>query len=99
MQQCPAEDYEDLTSVHLRGTLLADEYAARTMAATGGGSIVTFSSAASFGVDEKTSAGYSASKAGINALTRRVPAPSRSIRRARGLVADRPRPAPRGPTA
>jgi NAD(P)-dependent dehydrogenase (short-subunit alcohol dehydrogenase family) len=65
-----AEEYEDLSSVHLRGTLLADKYAAAAMTATGGGAIVNVSSAASFGVDPLISPAYSASKAGINALTR-----------------------------
>jgi NAD(P)-dependent dehydrogenase (short-subunit alcohol dehydrogenase family) len=64
-----AEEYDDLTSVHLRGTLLADTHAARVMAPAGG-AIVNFSSVASLGVDEKISAAYSAAKAGINALTR-----------------------------
>jgi NAD(P)-dependent dehydrogenase (short-subunit alcohol dehydrogenase family) len=69
-EEVTAEEYEDLTSVHLRGTMLADKYAARAMAATGGGAIVNFSSAASFGVDKLISPAYAASKAGINALTR-----------------------------
>jgi NAD(P)-dependent dehydrogenase (short-subunit alcohol dehydrogenase family) len=69
-REVTADEYDDLSSVHLRGTLLADKYAARAMTAAGGGAIVNFSSAASFGVDEKISPAYAASKAGINALTR-----------------------------
>lgn len=66
------EEYEDLTSVHLRGTVLANKHAVRVMLPSGGGAIVNFSSAASFGVDEKISMVYSAAKAGINAITKAI---------------------------
>ncbi|WP_231445957.1 SDR family NAD(P)-dependent oxidoreductase [Brevibacterium zhoupengii] len=64
------EEYESITQVHLRGTLLVDKHAVRVVAPNGGGAIVNFSSAASFAVDEKISFAYSSSKAGINAATR-----------------------------
>lgn len=64
------EEYEDLTSVHLRGTLLANKHAARAMVPSGGGAIVNFSSAASLNVDGLISPVYSAAKAGINSITK-----------------------------
>lgn len=69
-EELTIDEYESLTSVHLRGTLLANKHAVRTMAPTGGGAIVNVSSAASFGVDEKISFAYSSAKAGVNAATR-----------------------------
>jgi NAD(P)-dependent dehydrogenase (short-subunit alcohol dehydrogenase family) len=65
------EEYEDLTSVHLRGTVLCDKHAVRTMVAGGrGGAIVNFSSVASLNADPKISMAYSAAKAGINSITK-----------------------------
>jgi NAD(P)-dependent dehydrogenase (short-subunit alcohol dehydrogenase family) len=65
------EEYEDLTSVHLRGTLLCDKHAVRAMSAGGsGGAIVNFSSVASLNADEQISSVYSAAKAGINSITK-----------------------------
>jgi NAD(P)-dependent dehydrogenase (short-subunit alcohol dehydrogenase family) len=64
------EEYEDLTSVHLRGTLLCNKHAVRTMTPSGGGAIVNFSSVASLNADERISMAYSAAKAGINSLTK-----------------------------
>lgn len=40
------EEYEDLTSVHLRSTLLCNKHAVQVMVPTGGGAIVNFSSSA-----------------------------------------------------
>lgn len=69
------EEYESITSIHLRGTMLTNRYAVRAMLATADGSrvdraIVNFSSAASFNIDEKISFAYSAAKAGINSVTK-----------------------------
>ena len=67
-----AEEYESLTSVHLRGTILCNKHAVRAISRNGrdGGAIVNFSSAASFNVDERISPVYSAAKAGVNATTK-----------------------------
>lgn len=64
------EEYEQLTSVHLRGTLLCNKHAIRAMLRTGGGAIVNISSAASLNADERISAVYSAAKAGVNSITK-----------------------------
>jgi NAD(P)-dependent dehydrogenase (short-subunit alcohol dehydrogenase family) len=67
-----AEEYEDLTSVHLRGTLLCNKHAVRAMSSGGGGAIVNFSSVASLNADEAISMVYSAAKAGINSITKSI---------------------------
>ncbi|MFG1702675.1 SDR family NAD(P)-dependent oxidoreductase [Nonomuraea sp. M3C6] len=67
-----AEEYDDLTSVHLRGTVLCNKHAVRAMLPTGGGAIVNFSSAASLNVDERISMVYSAAKAGVNSITKAI---------------------------
>jgi NAD(P)-dependent dehydrogenase (short-subunit alcohol dehydrogenase family) len=64
-----AEEYDDLTSVHLRGTLLCNKHAVRAMLPDGG-AIVNFSSVASLNYDRLTSSVYSAAKAGINSITK-----------------------------
>jgi NAD(P)-dependent dehydrogenase (short-subunit alcohol dehydrogenase family) len=69
-EEVTVEEYESLTSVHLRGTLLTNKHAVRVMAPAGEGAIVNFSSAASFNTDKLISPAYSAAKAGINSLTK-----------------------------
>jgi NAD(P)-dependent dehydrogenase (short-subunit alcohol dehydrogenase family) len=69
-EEVTVEEYESLTSVHLRGTLLTNKHAVRVMAPAGGGAIVNFSSAASFNTDKLISMAYSAAKAGVNSLTK-----------------------------
>jgi NAD(P)-dependent dehydrogenase (short-subunit alcohol dehydrogenase family) len=64
------EEYELLTSVNLKGTLLCTEQAVRTMLPSGGGAIVNISSVASLNGDNRISPVYAAAKAGVNALTR-----------------------------
>jgi NAD(P)-dependent dehydrogenase (short-subunit alcohol dehydrogenase family) len=64
------EEYELLTGVNLKGTLLCTEHAVRTMLPTGGGAIVNISSVASLNGDNRISPVYAAAKAGVNALTR-----------------------------
>lgn len=64
------EEFEDLTSVHLRGTLLCSKHGLRIMQAAGSGAIVNISSAASVNADKNISMVYSAAKAGINSLTK-----------------------------
>jgi NAD(P)-dependent dehydrogenase (short-subunit alcohol dehydrogenase family) len=46
-EEVTVEEYESITSVHLKGTMFTNKHAARTFAANGGGAIVNFSSAAS----------------------------------------------------
>lgn len=64
------EEYEELTSVHLRGTILCNKHAIRAMKRGGGGAIVNISSAAAMGADAGISPVYGAAKAGINTLTK-----------------------------
>jgi NAD(P)-dependent dehydrogenase (short-subunit alcohol dehydrogenase family) len=66
------EEYEDLTSVHVRGTLLCNKHAVRAMLSGGGGAIVNFSSVASLNADDAISMVYSAAKAGINSITKSI---------------------------
>jgi NAD(P)-dependent dehydrogenase (short-subunit alcohol dehydrogenase family) len=66
------DEYEDLSSVHLRGTLLCNKHAVRAMLPGGGGAIVNFSSVASLNADEAISIVYSAAKAGINSITKSI---------------------------
>jgi len=65
------EEIDDLTSVHLRGTLLTNKFAVRAMKAGGkGGAIVNISSAAAMGASAGISPVYGAVKAGINTATK-----------------------------
>ena len=65
------EEIDDLTSVHLRGTLLTNKHAVRAMKQGGkGGSIVNISSAAAMGANAGISPVYGAVKAGINTATK-----------------------------
>ncbi|PJK20436.1 SDR family NAD(P)-dependent oxidoreductase [Mycolicibacterium goodii] len=63
------QEFDDLISVHLLGTMLCNQRAIRSMSVAGG-SIVNFSSVASLGGDDLISPAYAAAKAGINALTK-----------------------------
>lgn len=67
-----AEEYEGLTSVHLRGTMFTNKHAVRAMTAGGGGAIVNFSSVASLNADMAISPVYSAAKAAINSITKSI---------------------------
>ncbi len=69
-EEITVEEYDSITSVHLRGTMFTNKHAASTFARNGGGAIVNFSSAASFNVDPKISLAYSAAKAAINSITK-----------------------------
>lgn len=65
------EEYEELTSVHLRGTILCNKHAVRAMKRGGkGGAIINISSAAAMGADAGISPVYGAAKAGVNTLTK-----------------------------
>jgi NAD(P)-dependent dehydrogenase (short-subunit alcohol dehydrogenase family) len=64
-----AEDFDHIVDVNLRGTFYGMKYGIQAMLADGGGSIISTSSVASAtGIIGR--AGYSASKAGINGITR-----------------------------
>lgn len=64
-----AEDFDHVVDVNLRGTFYGMKYGIQAMLADGGGSIISTSSVASAtGIIGR--AGYSASKAGINGMTR-----------------------------
>ncbi|WP_144901443.1 SDR family NAD(P)-dependent oxidoreductase [Halobellus captivus] len=64
-----SDDFDHVVDVNLRGTFYGMKYGIQAMLADGGGSIVSTSSVASAtGIMGR--AGYSASKAGINAMTR-----------------------------
>lgn len=64
------EEYDQLTSVHLGGMLMCSKHAIRTMAPTGGGAIVNFSSVGSLNGISFISAAYAGAKAGVNAMTK-----------------------------
>jgi NAD(P)-dependent dehydrogenase (short-subunit alcohol dehydrogenase family) len=64
------EEYEALTVVNLKGTLLCTDYAVQTMLPTGGGAIVNISSVASLNADNRISPVYAAAKAGVNSITK-----------------------------
>jgi NAD(P)-dependent dehydrogenase (short-subunit alcohol dehydrogenase family) len=64
------EEYEQITSVHLKGMLFCTKHAVRAMLPTSGGAIVNFSSLASYNADLMISPVYAAAKAGINSMTK-----------------------------
>ncbi|CAN7377975.1 SDR family oxidoreductase [Phenylobacterium sp. LjRoot225] len=63
------QEYDEITSVHLRGMMLCTKHAIRAMS-PGGGAIVNFSSVASLNADPRISMVYAAAKAGINSMTK-----------------------------
>ena len=69
-EEITEEEFEAITSTHLKGMMFCCKHAARAMSETGGGSIVNFSSTASLNFDPLISLAYSAAKAGINSLTK-----------------------------
>ena len=64
------EEYDQLTSVHLGGMMMCTKHAIKTMAPTGGGAIVNFSSVGSLGGISFISAAYAGAKAGVNAMSK-----------------------------
>jgi NAD(P)-dependent dehydrogenase (short-subunit alcohol dehydrogenase family) len=64
------EEYEELSVVNLRGSLLCTKHAVKAMIPTGGGSIVNVSSVASLNAADFNSVVYSAAKAGLNSVTK-----------------------------
>lgn len=70
-EEVTVEEIDDLTAVHLRGTLLTNKHAVRAMkAGDNGGSIINISSAAAMGANAGISPVYGAVKAGINTATK-----------------------------
>lgn len=69
-EEITAEEYDQITEVHLRGTLLCCKHALRVMLPNQAGAVVNFSSVASLAGFEKNSSAYAAAKAGINSLTK-----------------------------
>ncbi|MDT3445769.1 MULTISPECIES: SDR family NAD(P)-dependent oxidoreductase [unclassified Pseudofrankia] len=68
-----ADHYEAMTSVNLRGVLLATRHAVRAMLTTGGGSIVTVASVAgTMNIEARTPVVYMAAKAGAHVITKSV---------------------------
>jgi NAD(P)-dependent dehydrogenase (short-subunit alcohol dehydrogenase family) len=64
------ESYEAMMNVNLRGVLLGMKYGIRSMLNSGGGSIVNWSSVGGLNASTFGTASYSASKAGVIAVTK-----------------------------
>ncbi|MFC5530711.1 SDR family NAD(P)-dependent oxidoreductase [Cohnella yongneupensis] len=67
--QTPEEVWDEVLGVNLKGIYLASQYAIPEMRKRGGGAIVNISSVQAY-ASQKGVAAYTASKGGINALTR-----------------------------
>lgn len=63
-------EFEEHARVHLGGMMMCTKHAVRTMAPTGGGAIVNFSSVASLNGTTFISPAYSGAKAGVNAMSK-----------------------------
>lgn len=64
-----AEEYEEGTSVNLRGLMFCCKHAIRAMAPQGGGSIINVTSAGVLGIEDRASIVYSAAKTAVHSLT------------------------------
>lgn len=64
------EDYELLTATNLRGVMFCTQHAAKAMAATGGGSIVNFTSVAGVNGEHLAPLPYTAAKAGVHMVSK-----------------------------
>ena len=64
------EEYHRVTSIDMLGVLLGTKHAIKTMVATGGGSIVNWSSIGGLGASPMGTSIYSAAKAGVHAITK-----------------------------
>jgi NAD(P)-dependent dehydrogenase (short-subunit alcohol dehydrogenase family) len=69
-EEISLQEYQEITEVHLKGTLLCCKHAIRVMQPNRAGSVVNFSSVAALGGFDKNSTAYAAAKAGINSLTK-----------------------------
>jgi NAD(P)-dependent dehydrogenase (short-subunit alcohol dehydrogenase family) len=63
-------DYDKVMNVNLRGVLLGMKYGIRAMSRSGGGAIVNWSSVGGLNASSLPTATYSASKAGVIAVTK-----------------------------
>ena len=63
-------EYDQMTSINLRGVLLSCKYGIQTMLKNGGGAIVNLSSASSLNTESMASLVYAAAKAGVNSITK-----------------------------
>lgn len=64
------EEFDEHARVHLGGMMMCTKHAIKTMAPTGGGAIVNFSSVGSLNGISFISTAYSAAKAGVNAMSK-----------------------------
>lgn len=64
------DDYERVMAVNLRGVMLGTKHAIRTMLPTGGGAVVNWSSTGGLNGSRIPTSAYSASKAGVIAITK-----------------------------
>jgi NAD(P)-dependent dehydrogenase (short-subunit alcohol dehydrogenase family) len=64
------EEYDKIMNVNLRGVLLGMKYGIRAMLASGGGAIINWSSVGGLNASTFGTATYSASKAGVIAVTK-----------------------------
>lgn len=70
LAECPEEIFDQVIAVNLRGMFLCLKYEIRQMLRNGGGAIVNISSVTAFRARGDNNASYSASKAGLVALSR-----------------------------
>ena len=66
------DHYDRIMDVNLRGVVLGTKHALRTMLPTGGGSIVNWSSTGGLNASRMPTSAYSASKAGVIAVTKQA---------------------------
>ena len=66
------DHYDRIMDVNLRGVVLGTKHALRTMLPTGGGTIVNWSSTAGVNGSRMATTAYSASKAGVIAVTKQA---------------------------
>ncbi|HJR25151.1 MAG TPA: SDR family NAD(P)-dependent oxidoreductase [Acidimicrobiales bacterium] len=66
------EHYDRIMDVNLRGVVLGTKHGLRTMLPTGGGSIVNWSSTGGLNASRMPTSAYSASKAGVIAVTKQA---------------------------
>ncbi len=70
LAEATLEEYHRITSIDMLGVLLGTKHAIKTMVATGGGSIVNWSSIGGLGASPMGTGIYSAAKAGVHAITK-----------------------------
>ncbi|HVX68893.1 MAG TPA: glucose 1-dehydrogenase [Mycobacteriales bacterium] len=70
LAEATLEEYQRITSINMLGVLLGTKHAINAMLKTGGGSIVNWSSIGGLGASPIGTGIYSASKAGVHAITK-----------------------------